>query len=267
MKNRVIYAILLGVTALACILLSPVTRVLFFAVTGLLCAYEYSRAVEKMEVYCCAWVMYVYVCSQAVLALLHAGPVALIACFCAAVFLALFSGILHSKVSGSGALYTLAGCAYPCFLFSLMMVISTTEIWAHTLLLACISTWACDTCALFGGRRFGRHKVAPLVSPNKTVEGCICGLLSSLPAAVLVFFLFRLMKQELPFPVCLIGCAVASSMGQIGDLAESLIKRMIHIKDFSDLIPGHGGMFDRADSLLFSVPTAYLCLYIAGLIT
>ena len=234
MKTRVISGAVLITITLLCVLLSPVTRIIFFAVAGLLCAYEYSRALEKIEVFCCAWVMYVYICAQATLAFFHAGPVALISCFCAAVFLALFSGILHKKVSGSGALYTLAGVAYPCFLFNLLMVISVTELWAQTLLVGSVATWICDTAALVGGSRFGKHKVAPLVSPHKTVEGCLFGL--------------------------------ASSMGQIGDLAESLIKRMIGVKDFSNLIPGHGGMFDRADSLLFAIPTAYLCLYIAHLI-
>lgn len=266
MRTRVISGAVLIAITLFCVLLSPFTRVLFFAVAGILCAYEYSRALEKIQVYCCAWVMYVYVSAQAVLAMLHAGPVALIACFCAAVFLALFSGILHKKVSGSGALYTLAGVAYPCFLFSLLMVISVTDVWAQTLLIACVSTWVCDTAALVGGSRFGRHKVAPLVSPNKTVEGCICGLISALPSGVLLYYLLGLLSLSVPLSVCVITSVLASSMGQIGDLAESLIKRMVGTKDFSNLIPGHGGMFDRADSLLFSIPTAFLCLYIANLI-
>ena len=266
MRTRVISSVVLLTITLLCVLLSPVTRILFFTVAGLLCAYEYSRALEKIEVYCCAWVMYVYICTQAILALFHAGPVALIACFCAAVFLALFSGILHKKVSGSGALYTLAGVAYPCFLFNLLMVISVTDIWAQTLLLGSVATWICDTSALIGGSRLGRHKVAPLVSPNKTVEGCLCGLASSLPTGVLLFFILKSTALALPLSVCVITCVMASSMGQIGDLAESLVKRMIGVKDFSNLIPGHGGMFDRADSLLFAIPTAFLCLYIAGLI-
>ena len=63
--------------------------------------------------------------------------------------------------------------------------------------------------------------------------------------------------------VCIVTAFLCAAMGQIGDLAESLIKRMIGVKDFSNLIPGHGGMFDRVDSLLFSIPTAYLCLHIA----
>lgn len=266
LKTRIISAVVLIAITLSCMLISPVTRIIYFAVAGLLCAYEYSRALEKIEVYCCAWVMYVYVCAQAILAFFHAGPVALISCFCAAVYLALFSGILHKKVSGSGALYTLAGVAYPCFLFNLIMVISVTDVWAQTLLLATISTVVCDSAALIGGSRFGKHKVAPLVSPHKTVEGCLCGLLSSVPSGIVLYFIMRSTSLSLPLSVCIITCVVASSMGQIGDLAESLIKRMIGVKDFSNLIPGHGGMFDRSDSLLFSIPTAYLCLYIAHLV-
>ena len=266
MKTRVISGVVLLSITLLCVLLSPVTRIIFFAAAGLLCAYEYSRALEKIEVYCCAWVMYVYICAQAVLAFFHLGPVALISCFCAAVFLALFSGILHKKVSGSGALYTLAGVAYPCFLFNLLMVISVTDHWAQTLLVGSVATWICDTAALVGGSRLGRHKVAPLVSPHKTVEGCLCGLASSLLSAVLLFFIMKNTSLALPFGVILITCVLASSMGQVGDLAESLIKRMVGVKDFSNLIPGHGGMFDRADSLLFAIPTAYLCIYLAHLI-
>jgi phosphatidate cytidylyltransferase len=78
---------------------------------------------------------------------------------------------------------------------------------------------------------------------------------------------YWLSTYYLPMPLwlCVVTALVASTMGQIGDLAESLIKRMIGVKDFSNLIPGHGGMFDRADSLLFSIPTAYICLRLAGM--
>lgn len=248
---------------LICVFASYVSRVLFFAVAGILCAYEFSRNVEKLNVYCCAWVMYVYIAIQAVLTLFHAGVIAYISCMAGGVYLALFSGILHKKVSGSGALYTLAGLSYPCFLFGLLMAISVSGIWLPSLVIGAISTWSCDSFALFGGIRFGKHKLAPLVSPNKTIEGCLCGALASIAAGVILYLLP--IFPQFSLPVFIITALLSSTLGQIGDLAESLIKRMIGVKDFSNLIPGHGGMFDRADSLLFSIPTAYLCLYIAGL--
>ena len=262
MKQRVISGIILLAVTFTCISISEISRVLFFAVAGLLCAYELSRNLEKLEVYCCAWVMYVYITVQAALALLHAGATYYIACMAGAVYLALFSGILHKKVSGKGAMYTLAGVCYPCFPFALLMVISVSDIWLETLAIAASATWICDSFALFGGMFFGKHKVAPHVSPNKTIEGCICGALSSVLTGVAIYYIFR-SSSAIPFWVCVITCLVSSTLGQLGDLAESLVKRMIGVKDFSNLIPGHGGMFDRADSLLFSITTAYLCLHIA----
>ena len=256
-------AIVLLTITLSCILAHEISRVLFFAVAGILCCYEYSRAVEKLEVYCAAWVMYTYIVAQALLTLFHQGPILYLGFMMMGIYLAMFSGILHKKVSGRGAIFTVAGLAYPGFLFGILMMISVGEIWMQALLLATAATLVCDSFALFGGMAFGKHKLAPLVSPKKTWEGAVCGALSSLAVGLVIYLLP--IFPELSLPLCLVTCFVASSMGQIGDLAESLVKRMIDIKDFSNLIPGHGGMFDRADSLLFSIPTAYIVLHIAGI--
>lgn len=254
---------------LACIMLSPFTRVLFFAAAGILCARELSVNLEKLDVHCTLWVMVTYLVAQALLTLLHAGLFAYCVCFVAGVYLALLSGILRRRVSGNGALDTVAGLTYPCVLFTALMVISVSDIWFETIVLAMLATWFCDAFALLGGMRFGKHKLAPAVSPNKTWEGAICGAAASVFSGLIVWLLGELcvnvpwlgtLYSPLPLWVCIITSVLASSTGQIGDLAESLIKRMIGIKDFSDLIPGHGGMFDRSDSLLFAIPTAYFCI-------
>ena len=263
MKQRVLSAIVLLAITLSCVLLSEVSRVLFFAAAGVLCCYEYSRAVEKLNVYCAAWVMYSYIAAQALLTLFHQGPILYIGFMVIGIYLAMFSGIIHHKVTGNGALYTVAGLAYPGFLFGILMMIGVGEIWQETLLLATAATLVCDSFALFGGMAFGKHKMAPLVSPKKTWEGAMSGALSSLVVGLVIYLLP--IFPDLSLPLGLITCLLSSTMGQIGDLAESLLKRMIGVKDFSNLIPGHGGMFDRADSLLFSIPTAYIILHIAGI--
>ncbi len=209
--------------------------------------------------------MYACMAVQALLALIGTDLGVYLAVYVGAVYLALTVGIINARASGRGAEYTLAGLAYPCLPFSMLMFISVSSIWFETIALACLSTWACDSFALFGGKLFGKHKLAPNVSPNKTIEGSVCGAVMSLLGGLVTFFI---MKQNhfVPLWVCLAASFVASTFGQIGDLAESLLKRMLNIKDFSNLIPGHGGMFDRADSLLFSIPATYLCLRIAEMI-
>jgi len=265
LKKRVISAIVLIAITGTCLFLSEISRVLFFAVVGVMCAYEYSRGLEKIDVYCAAWVMYTYIVIQAILTLFHAGTISYIACMAAGVYLAMFSGIIHPKVKGKGAIYTVAGLAYPGIITGLLMMISVSPRWVDVFALGCIGSIICDTFALLGGTKFGKHKVAPDISPNKSVEGCIFGAVGGALAGIIVKLIPHCC-EALPMWLCILTGFASSTMGQIGDLAESMIKRMLGLKDFSNLIPGHGGMFDRADSLLFSIPTAYLCLFVFGFI-
>ena len=253
------------IAALTCFFASEVSRVIFFLAAAGLCIYEYSNALNAKGVYCSLWVMYACMAIQAFLALIGTDLGVYLAVYVGAVYVALAVGIINAKASGKGAEYTLAGLAYPCLPFSMLMFIAVSDIWLETIVLACLATWACDSFALFGGKRFGKHKLAPNVSPNKTIEGSVCGAVMSVVGGVVTFFIIK-QNHFVPLWVCMVTAFIASSLGQIGDLAESLLKRMLDIKDFSDLIPGHGGMFDRADSLLFSIPAAYLCLRIAEMI-
>jgi phosphatidate cytidylyltransferase len=130
------------------------------------------------------------------------------------------------------------------------------------LMLPVLLTWAQDTGAYAVGRTMGRHKLIPSISPGKTVEGAVGGVLITVLACWLYvrFALAPYAQLALrPRDIVLFGIAV-SIAAQVGDLAESLIKREAGVKDSSRLIPGHGGILDRFDSLLFVLPVAWLLL-------
>lgn len=117
------------------------------------------------------------------------------------------------------------------------------------------SIWICDSTAFFGGTALGKHKLFPRVSPNKSWEGAIFGLLFAVIAMVISKVIFLDFLSW--FDVITIGLIVGI-IGQIGDLMESLFKRDAGVKDSSALIPGHGGIFDRFDSLLYTAPAVLL---------
>ena len=122
----------------------------------------------------------------------------------------------------------------------------------RAVLLLLLLVWVCDSCAYYFGRRFGRHRLAPVVSPKKSWEGSLAGLVGATlfgAAAGTWWFL----PQLGPARGALAG-ALASSAGQIGDLVESLWKRGAGVKDSGTFLPGHGGFYDRIDSLLFAGP-------------
>jgi phosphatidate cytidylyltransferase len=125
------------------------------------------------------------------------------------------------------------------------------------LLFLCGLLWVGDTAAMGVGKWLGRRKLAPTVSPNKTVEGFVGGLVGALAIGVLMHF-WRLPHVGLGHLLAMaLGCSV---FGQLGDLVESMWKRSLDIKDSSNLIPGHGGVLDRFDSLLFAAPFMYVYL-------
>ncbi len=126
------------------------------------------------------------------------------------------------------------------------------------LVLLWVTIWICDTMAYFGGRLFGKHKLAPSTSPNKTIEGAVSGFLG----AIIVFTAGgMLFLPELSFYYHLIGGILVGIFGQLGDLVESRFKRDAGVKDTSTLLPGHGGFLDRFDSFIFLSPLFYFLFY------
>ena len=121
-------------------------------------------------------------------------------------------------------------------------------------LLALFIVWATDSGAYLVGTRYGRRKLLPKVSPNKTIEGSIGGILSAMLVSAIFMFIRPQVATPYSFVTMLLLTVVFSIAGQFGDLVESAIKRHFGVKDSGKFIPGHGGVLDRFDSLLFVFP-------------
>ncbi|MGD2067887.1 MAG: phosphatidate cytidylyltransferase [Gemmatimonadota bacterium] len=144
------------------------------------------------------------------------------------------------------------------------------EPWRATafVLLPLATTWVGDAAAYFAGSAWGRRKLAPTVSPGKTVVGAVAGIVGAglAGAAVAAWALSRLPALTVPVLTAAWIGALLGAVAQVGDLAESALKREAGVKDSGDLLPGHGGMLDRVDSLLFAFPTTWGLLLLAGVL-
>ncbi len=156
---------------------------------------------------------------------------------------------------------TALGAAYVGGLLGFAVLLRQVPGGPGLVLAAAFTTWAGDMAAFYGGRAFGRRPLAPAVSPGKTREGAAAGLLAStLVAAAGTLGIWRGSALSWAVAGALVGLA-----GQVGDLAESLVKRSLGAKDSGWIIPGHGGLLDRLDSLLFALPALY-ALHRLGLV-
>ncbi len=168
-------------------------------------------------------------------------------------------------VTAFGGLYT---GALPAFLIAIRHSVFGGRSWAGTWLVffPMVVIWVCDSAAMSGGRAIGGAKLAPTISPGKTRSGSTAGVLGGLLVApIFGYLVFPRVGINASVMALLVIAALLSVLGQLGDLAESLFKREVGVKDSSHLIPGHGGVLDRFDSLYFALPITAFCYTLFGI--
>lgn len=245
--------------------------------------WEYVSITSGKEFAGARWLMSAL--SAGVFAVLYWAPDHLIAAICAGVIVPFLVYLFRSD--DQKRVTHLMGSAVTGLVYGAIMVGTVALLRRETgtagpfwILLTLVIVWTSDTGAYFSGRAFGKHKLYPSVSPNKTVEGAVGGFISSLVFAALCNVGFsalvgldgystellgqswlpiELTWSELSVTDILLLAIPANLLGQTGDLAESLVKRAHGVKDSGTIIYGHGGMLDRIDALIFAGPWVYYC--------
>lgn len=288
MAKRVVTAVVFTIVILAGILLQGWALRLLLLFAMLVSVSEIYRAFRRLGAKPVCWAGYVY-CVLAVAAqslysnLNHAmfreiSPPML--ALVLSLVLAMTVVVVRGKVAFDSLSATVFPMLYPGLFFSLMIALQDLDTrFASTIALILMFFIASvnDVFALLIGVRFGKHRLSPEISPKKTIEGSIAGLVASVLFAVFVPAVFNLLASAWPeivnptgvilpplWSFALLGL-LAGALSQVGDLVASLIKRHCGIKDFGTIFPGHGGMMDRMDGILFCGVACYLFFRLAGL--
>ena len=236
-----------------------------FAIVALIAMNEYIKCVSK-KAKVISWIGYLCAASLCLLHVVSSNTINFIATLGTPILLfILFLHVIISnmKITFEDISFTLIGIVY---IFGFILFLPLTygiegEITGKILIWYIIfAAWGTDVFAYLGGRFFGKTKFSK-VSPNKTIEGCVSGTIAAVVISVLyTVFINLYFGLEVSYITIMIVSAILSIIGQVGDFSASAIKRYFEIKDFSGLFPGHGGMIDRIDSVMFIAPFAYLLL-------
>jgi phosphatidate cytidylyltransferase len=264
MALRLLSALVLVPIVLAGVIYAtPWLFVIALGIVGSLCLYEYSGLIRSMGIRLQPW--FTILASWALLIGMHGQWIPFPLLLASVLLVAMVAAVWRRdsmRDRALGLMATLFGVFYPAaFLYPAVAVRFEfgEKPGLQWLLILLAVIWLGDTFAMIVGKRFGRTPFASRVSPKKTNEGAVGGLAAGiLGATLLQHFLF----QNLPLQHVIALSLLLGIFGQIGDLAESVLKRAAEIKDSSHLIPGHGGVLDRIDSLLFAFPVAYLYLWL-----
>lgn len=229
------------------------------AIIALLAMNEYFNAIQKVS-NPVRWVGYLSCFSIAIIHLVPEEALNMVVTLSVpTILLILFAQVIATEMRTTfkDIAYTFLGIFYVVFFMIFVALIDGMQDGKILIWYAIIAAWGTDIFAYFIGKHFGKHKFSK-VSPKKSIEGCIAGTVGAILLMLLYTYVantFWGMNYSYGF-IAMIS-VILSLIGQIGDFAASSIKRYVDIKDYSNLIPGHGGMLDRIDSLIFLAPFAY----------
>ena len=174
--------------------------------------------------------------------------------------------IYYPKYSIVDVALTLLPVLYVSLLFSFLLIIREMPEGSFWIWLVAISAWGSDTFAYFTGLTIGKHKLAPVLSPKKTIEGSIGGILGAGLLGyiyTMIYTHYSLTQLRAHWLLIVVAVMLGAIISQVGDLAASAIKRYFEQKDYGHLLPGHGGILDRCDSFIFVAPVIYIMMIVA----
>lgn len=263
-KTRLLSGIVLVVLALVFIINGGYLLLTVCGIISLIGLFELYR-VFKIEKTALAVIGYVAVIVYYLNLAFHFIPdmmmfvmALLIVCMCAFVF-------GYPRFHANQVIAAFFGVFYVAVMLSCIYQTRSLPGGRYLVWLIFLCSWGCDTCAYCVGMLFGKHKMSPKLSPKKSVEGAVGGVIGAALLTVIYGFIFKgYMQADNRYILIMAGiCAAGALVSMVGDLAASAIKRNYDIKDYGKLIPGHGGILDRFDSVIFTAPIIfYLSSYI-----
>lgn len=257
MLTRIISA-LVGVPLIAFFLIVKGEALYLFAgVLSLVGMYEYYRAIKATGIKTIDFVGYMFCIAFYVMQLIYPGH-EMFSKLLTFMLITLFTYEIFTRKSNiNGIVHTIFAFTYVSFLLSHMLFINDLQNSAVLIWLPFITAWFTDTAAYFTGITIGKHKLCPAISPKKTIEGAVGGIVGSILLTTVFGIIVRNYHSGIAIQDFIIIGLLCGIVSQLGDLAASYIKRNTNLKDFGNLIPGHGGILDRFDSILFTMPVVY----------
>lgn len=268
MKKRVISSVIFTVLLVLIMFIdNPIVDSAIIILLSLIGIYEYNKAFKNIGYKPISWVGYlscfliftmggVISDENKILLIKIAVPALVIIIF-------MYVIITNFKRTVIDIAITIFSLIYIPFMFSFVKLILIMPLGRVLIWFVFLGAFASDICAYLVGTKFGKTKLCPEISPKKTVEGSIGGIIGVvLSYTVLTYIANRYFGMTLQYGYVLMAGVIAGIAGQFGDLSASAIKRYCNVKDFGNLIPGHGGILDRFDSILFVAPIIYMFLKI-----
>ena len=286
MLKRTITGVLLAAVALVCIWLQGYFAIAALTIVSLLCMHEMLDSLKKSGRHPVEWVDYLSVLGTTVAQCLvlhgNGGMLESLAAsqmvLAMAAMIAFIAVVARGKVDLERVFSSLVPMLYPgmfCSLLYAFVCIQGKMLTIIGLVLCVFVSNLGDAGALLAGVRFGKHKLSPEISPKKTWEGAVGGLIVAVLSATLLPYLFQGVMQLIPYTRSMVQPlpewwkfaimgVFAGVVGQFGDLAASMVKRECGVKDFGSIFPGHGGMLDRLDGVFFSSAVILVSFVLMG---